>query len=203
MTHTRRPARRGDGSAVVDGWVAIYTLGLPRSIRDRRREEVAGHLADEHGDAVRRGELATLRRRRLLAWVLGIPDDLAWRLTDARAASRSAARWVPASRWSGVLLAVVGIGALGAFGLVVRGLSGGSITATTWPPPAPQAFLLGCLAIGAGTVLAFPWPRLGVALVTLGSIVGFAASPWSWGCYGLALIAVVMRWSETRRAVSA
>ena len=205
MTHTRRPARRGDGSAVVDGWVAFYTLGLPAPMRARRREELAGFLADEGADAVRRGEAATLRRRRLGRWFAGIPDDLLWRLTDARAVARTypTRPWVPLSRWSAVLLASVIIGTTGAFVLVVRGLLEGVIQPAVWASPAPQAFLLACLAIGTGTVAAVPWPRLGAALVSVGAVIGFLVAPWLWGCFGLAVLAVGLRWIEARSSVIA
>ncbi len=91
MTTSRLLGRRGDGSAVVRGWVAVYTLGLPAAIGARRRSEVAGDLADETVDAVRRGETADLRRRRLVRWFAGIPDDLTWRFVDAPELARTVA----------------------------------------------------------------------------------------------------------------
>jgi hypothetical protein len=204
MTTSRLPGRRGDGSAVIHGWVAFYTLGLPAPMRVRRREELAAHLVDERQDAVRHGELAALRRRRLIRWFLGIPDDVLWRLTDARAMGRTypTRGWVPLSRWSAMLLAGVAIGTTGAFVLVIQGLLSGAIRADMWAAPSPQAFLLSCLAIGAGILAAIPWPRFGAVVVAVGAAIGFAVAPWLWGCFGLALLAVGLRWVEARSSLA-
>ena len=204
MRTSRLPGRRGDGSAVIDGWVAFYTLGLPAPMRARRREELAAHLADERQDAIRHSELGALRRRRLVRWFLGIPDDLLWRLTDARAMGRRypSQGWVPLSRWSATLMAGVAIGTTGAFVLVVQGLLAGAIGPTMWAAPSPQAFLLACLAIGAGILAAIPWPRLGAAIVAIGAVIGFAVAPWLWGCFGLALLVVGLRWVEARTSLA-
>jgi hypothetical protein len=201
MTTSRLPRRRGDGSAVVDGWVAVYTLGLPAPMRARRREELSGFLADERADAVRRGEVGTLRRRRLIRWFLGIPDDLLWRLTDARAVARAYPRpaWVPLTRWSGFLLVCVGLGAVAAFVLVAQLLVDGSVAETDWAMPGPLGFLASCLAIAIGTGVAIPWPRAGAVVTTLGALIGFAVAPWLWGCWGLAVIAVVLRLVQADR----
>jgi hypothetical protein len=201
MTTSRRPGRRGDGSAVVDGWVAFYTLGLPGPMRARRREELAGFLADERQDAVRRGEVSGLRRRRLARWAAGIPDDLLWRLTDARAMARGypPPEWVPLTRWSAVLLVSVGVGALAAFILVAQFLLRGSIAPTDWAAPGPIGFLAACLAIAVGIAAAIPWPRAGAAVVALGALVGFVVAPWLWGCWSLAVVAVVLRLVQADR----
>jgi hypothetical protein len=195
MTTWRLPGRRGDGSAVVNGWVAFYTVGLPAPMRARRREELAAFLSDERQDAVRRGELAALRRRRLLRWVMGLPDDLLWRFTDARAAARGypPPDWVPVSRWSGFLLLCVALGAASAFILVMERLVTGSIAPTDWPAPGPLGFLSGCLAVTIGTAAAIPWPRGGAAIVALGVLVGVVVSPWLGGIWSVALVAVGLR----------
>jgi hypothetical protein len=198
MTTSRLPGRRGDGSAVVDGWVAAYTLGLPAAMRRRRREELAAHLADERADAIRRGELHALRRRRLVRWLAGIPDDILWRLTDARAMGRRypGPGWVPLSRWTSMLLGGVAIGAVGGFVLVGSRLLAGEIGPTTWASPAPQVFLVACGAIATGIALAVPWPRAGAGLVAIGALVGVVIAPWLWGCWGMAAIAVALRWQQ-------
>ena len=79
MTTSRLLGRRGDGSAAVSGWVRLYTLGLPPAMRERRRSEVAGDLADETVDAIRRGERRGLLYQRMMRLALGIPADLSWR----------------------------------------------------------------------------------------------------------------------------
>lgn len=197
MATSRLGGRRGDGSAVVRGWVAFYTLGLPAAMKVRRRDEVAGDLADETLDAVRRGEVADLRRRRLLRWVAGIPSDLAWRMLDAPpAAARIRAAlprmaWVPLSRWSLALLAVAGIGAAGALALVLQGLLHGPPAA--WPGWGPYGFIVACALVVVAVVLAVPWPDRASLLGVPTVILGMAAAPWLWGCWFLALFALLLR----------
>jgi hypothetical protein len=183
---------------VIDGWVAMYTLGLPGPMRARRREELAAHLADERADAIRRGELHTLRRRRLVRWLLGIPDDVAWRLSDARELARRYPRpgWVPLTRWTSLLLGGVAIGAVGGFVLVGTRLLAGEIGPTAWPAPAPHGFLIACAAIGTGIAAAVPFPRAGAGLVAVGGLLGLVIAPWLGGCWALAGIAVALRWQQ-------
>ena len=201
MTTSRLPGRRGDGSAVIDGWVALYTLGLPGPMRARRREELSAFLADERQDAVRRGEVAGLRRRRLGRWLLGLPDDLIWRCTDARAMARAypPPPWIPVSRWIGLLLLGVAIVAIGGFILVAERLLAGTLAPTDWPAPGPIGFMAGCLAVAVGTAVAIPWPRAGALVVTIGAIVGAAVSPWLGGIWSLAFVAVGLRLVQVDR----
>ena len=128
MTTSRLQGRRGDGSAVVRGWVAVYTLGLPGGDgAGGAGTEVAGDLADETLDAVRRGETADLRRRRRLRWSpvslttsSGAsptpPSSRAGRV--ARDPARSGCR---CRGFAVVLLAISAIGTAGALALVVQG----------------------------------------------------------------------------------
>jgi hypothetical protein len=200
MTASRLIGRRGDGSAVVRGWVAVYTLGLPAAMRARRRDEVAADLADETVDAVRRGERSGLRRRRLMRWVLGIPDDLAWRFMEAPAAARiiragqPPIAWVPVSRWSLALLAIVAIGAAGGLSIVAVPELTGQARADVWLGWGRYGFAVGCVAVLVAVLASIPWPGRGVAIVLPGVAVGFAAAPWLWGCWLLAVIGVGVRW---------
>jgi hypothetical protein len=62
-------------------WVHLYTAGLPPRIRDDRRAEIESDLWEQSRFAARQGfghvafALAVWTR-----WLLGIPDDLAWRV---------------------------------------------------------------------------------------------------------------------------
>jgi hypothetical protein len=193
--------RRGDGSAVVRGWVWIYTLGLPGAMRGRRRLEVAGDLADEALDAVRRGSTAGLRRRRLFRWALGLPDDVLWRVTDARDAARryrTDEAWTPPNRWSLSLLAMVAIGTSGGFALVAVPYVVGPTEPALWPGWGPAGFLIAAGIELIAIVVAVPWPRRGVVLATLGACIGFAATPWLWGCWAMCVLAVSVRWYQAR-----
>lgn len=197
----RRPGwRRDDGAAVVRGWVATYTFGLPVEMRRRRRDEVAADLADEALDAIRRREQGTLVRRRLTRLVLGIPADLAWRLFDAPARARDdrvAAIWAPLSRWSLALIAIVAVGTTGALMIVTIPIVTGVAPSNTWTGWGPVGFGIGCGAVLAGILGSVVWPRRGAALVIPGAVVGFAAAPMLWGCWLLTVIAVIVRWYET------
>lgn len=196
-----RPAwRRDDGAAVVRGWVATYTFGLPVEMRRRRRDEVAADLADEALDAIRRREQGTLVRRRVLRLVRGIPADLAWRLFDAPERARDyrvAGIWTPLSRWSLALVAVVAIGTTGALMIVTIPIVTGSAPSSTWSGWGPVGFGIGCGAVLAGILASVVWPRRGAALVIPGAVLGFVAAPMLWGCWLLTVIAVIVRWYET------
>jgi hypothetical protein len=191
---------------VVRGWVAVYTLGLPAAIGARRRMEVAGDLADETLDAVRRGETADLRRRRLVRWLVGIPDDMTWRFVDAPALARGSRGdgrsevWVPLSRISLLLLAISAIGAAGALAIVAQGVLSGRSTAETWQGWGPYGFMVAASLVLVAVLLAVPWPRRGLGAGVLGFVVGMAAAPWLWGCWSLVLIALVVRWYQANDA---
>ena len=63
--------------AAVRGWTRAYTLGLPPSIRERRRAEVDSDLWECQADAAAVLPLQILRRL-----LLGIVDDLWWRVEE-------------------------------------------------------------------------------------------------------------------------
>ncbi|MGK2849591.1 MAG: hypothetical protein ACSLFN_01555 [Candidatus Limnocylindrales bacterium] len=199
MAVTSRNRRQGDGSAVVRGWVALYTVGLPAAIRMRRRDELDGDLADEALDAVRRGRQATLRRQRVVRVVAGIPADLQWRFIDAPAMARDQRTeevWAPLTRWSAALIAIVIVGAVGALAIVTLPQLTGQARSADWSGWGPAGFTFGCLAALAGVLTSIRWPARGAAIVLPGIVVGSLASPWLWGCWFLALIAVGVRWYQ-------
>lgn len=206
MATSRLQGRRGDGSAVVRGWVAIYTLGLPAVLRERRRGEVAGDLADETLDAVRRGETTGLRRRRLERWFIGIPDDVVWRLVDAPADARAlrhsvgSAPWTPVSRLALVLLAIAAIGAGGGLSIMIGTIIEGRRTADTWFGWGPYGFIVACSLVLLAVLLSVPWPRRGLAVGLVGVALGMAAAPWIAGCWLVALFALALRWYQANTA---
>ena len=68
------------GSTLVRRWVALYTRGLPPSIRDRRRAEIESDLWAHADEAAALGRApAALDIEMLLRLVMGVPADLAWR----------------------------------------------------------------------------------------------------------------------------
>lgn len=199
MAATSRHRRQGDGSAVVRTWVAIYTAGLPAAMRQRRRDELDGDLADEALDAVRRGRQASLRGQRIVRVVAGAPADLVWRFVDAPAMARDHRRrdtWAPLTRWSASLITIVVIGAVGALAIVTVPQLTGEARATDWSGWGPIGFAIGCLAAVIGVLTSVRWPGRGIAIVLPGVAIGAVASPWLWGCWFLALIAVGVRWYQ-------
>lgn len=181
------------------GWVAIYTFGLPRPMRARRRDEIAADLADELADAIRRGTSRQLFRRRISLLLRGIPDDLTWRFIDApafAAAYRRPAVWVPLSRWSLMLSAVVAIGAAGALAIVTVPIVTGQATPDAWTGWGPLGFAIGCAGVLAGILASVPWPRRGALVLLAGAVVGLVAAPLLWGPWLLASVAVGVRCYE-------
>ena len=204
MHAPRRSWRRGDGSAVVRGWVAVYTLGLPAALRSRRRDEVAADLADERVDAVRRGSQRSLFGQRLIRLIRGIPDDLAWRFVDAPRMAvdyRVATTWVPLDRWSLALSSIVAIGSAGALAIVTVPAITGQTRPDTWVGWGPVGFTIGAVAVLIGILVSVPWPRRGALIMLPGVVVGLAAAPLLWGCWFLALIAVAVRWYQAQSAI--
>ena len=66
--------------ALVRAWTRLYTWRLPQSLRESRRAEIESDLWESCHDAGPRLSPAVQVIVRLL---LGIPDDLQWRMTHA------------------------------------------------------------------------------------------------------------------------
>ena len=65
----------------VRAWVRLYTAGLPSGLRDDRREEVDGDLWEQVHDAeTGQRDGPPLATHLMLRMLLGLPDDLLWRL---------------------------------------------------------------------------------------------------------------------------
>jgi hypothetical protein len=193
---SRLLGRRGDGSAAVRGWVAFYTLGLPRPMRERRRSEVAGDLADETLDAIRHGDQSILFRQRLVRLLVGIPADLAWRFVDAPAAARQLygpAPWVPLTRWTLALTGSVAMLAGGGLAIVTLPALTGQVRPDLWPGWGPIGFAIGSAVVLAGVLGSVVWPRLGALVIVPGALIGLVAAPWLWGSWLLAVIAGAAR----------
>ena len=69
----------------VRAWVRLYTAGLPPGLRDSRREEIDADLWEQAHDAdtgLRKGP--PLATHLLFRMLLGVPDDMMWRLAHIR-----------------------------------------------------------------------------------------------------------------------
>jgi len=66
-------------SALVRGWTWLYTCRLPDELRDTRRLEIESDLWESRRDAAGAPDVRVAAQL-LFRLVLGIPDDLQWRL---------------------------------------------------------------------------------------------------------------------------
>ena len=73
------PMRRS--TRLVRGWVHVYTAGLQPAVREARREEIEADLWEQTKEAamLERSQ-SGLSSHVLLRWLLGIPDDVVWRI---------------------------------------------------------------------------------------------------------------------------
>ena len=117
--------------ALARAWVRLYTSGMPPDLRDARRAEVDADLWEHQKDASDNGDpRATTAAEILLRTILGIPDDMGWRLESINAQRVAAidgrigtmAISVRQMRWMG-LCALLG-GALMAGGNLVDAVLG-------------------------------------------------------------------------------
>jgi TonB family protein len=88
--------------ACVRGWTRLYTWRLPPAVREARREEIESDLWESsHDDGMTQAEIAIQMVRRLM---LGIPDDLAWRVGQLKVTTCLPLRSVMAAAVLGILL---------------------------------------------------------------------------------------------------
>jgi hypothetical protein len=74
------------GSALARAWIRLYTLGLPRELRDARGEEIAADMLEQERDGRDSGASpAATAVNILLRAVLGVADDLSWRVEALQA----------------------------------------------------------------------------------------------------------------------
>jgi hypothetical protein len=196
----RRTIARDHGAALVRGWVALYTFGLPGVVRARRRAEIDADLAEETLDAVRHATVEGLAGRRVIRLLMGLPADLAWRLLDAPAMAadlRIDAPWVPPTRWTLIGLGVAAIGTAGALTLVAGALLDTSARSDPWIGWGPYGFAAACVAALVAVVVAIPSPSRAMMVVVPAAALGTIAAPWFVGPWLLVVIAVGARWYES------
>jgi hypothetical protein len=169
--------------APVRWWIRLYTVGLPRGIRDERRAELESDLWEEWCRGVELGLGAVAVARSVWTrWLLGIPDDIAWRIELIRMRSRPAAtsRVRLAGLTAGVVLAV-------ALVLVVVIVNTIQYNEGTQPSGAAASILLflalavaltGIATAARGFMVMRSRRAEGVLLVVGGSIV--AGLAWYW-----------------------
>lgn len=73
-------------AALTRLWVRAYTSGMPPDLRELRRAEIEADLWEHRHDALREGwSPMALPLEIVLRALLGIPDDVGWRLESMRA----------------------------------------------------------------------------------------------------------------------
>ena len=98
-------------SAVVRGWVDLYTRGLPADARAARRNEIADDLWCQHTEAAAAGRSArSLDADLFIRLLFGMPADVSWRLAYRRAPTPSSLETSSSmsTRTLGVLAIVAG-----------------------------------------------------------------------------------------------
>ena len=72
-------------TGIVRAWVRLYTAGLRPGLRDARREEIDADLWEQaHDEETGLRDGPPLATHLLLRMLLGVPDDLMWRLAHIR-----------------------------------------------------------------------------------------------------------------------
>jgi len=177
-------------------WVALYTLGLPRELRNGRRAEIDSDLWEHQRTAEfleqRQGETSLQLLTRL---VLGVPSDVTWRLETGR--SDRSERSISVNE-SGTMRSLVVVGVVVALFLVVTGI-GAVVDALVQEDLASGQAGFGVIsvlagaAVGSGLLTSRRNPLLGIGLVAAGAIT--VAAAWYWMLVitipvGIAMVAI-------------
>lgn len=178
-------------TASCRSWTSVYTLGLPRAVRERRSAEIESDLWEQQTAAGAERESPVDTGFEILARVLlGIPADVTWRVAAGRANAPSNAKDQGARTMFTKLLAslatVFTVFAGAWFIFVAIGRSADSAEGFAVP-------LLGAgLALLAGGVAAFWSVRIGTALVAAGALTIVFLFPWMAGMtLPLALVVIL------------
>ena len=96
--------------AAVRAWTSIYTLGLPARLADARRAEIESDLWESCHDVSLDAQLP-VGLHVLVRLVLGLPDDLGWRMDHAQLAGTPFLR--------GIAVGLVTAAAIGALWMAI------------------------------------------------------------------------------------
>ena len=168
---------------LIRAWVRLYTAGLALPTKNRRRLEIESDLWDQRQDVSNDGRSQRdFTAQILLRWLLGVPSDLAWRVTQVRermpgrAGIKDAAIDITEA-WKRFL----SIGTILAAFYLFLGLG----TLLGRDDPYGVVRLNGLIPVGfaaltaAGLWLCWMRPRIGVVLALLGAIPAAAMTVWS------------------------
>ena len=123
-------------AALVRGWAALYTWGMPADLRDARRAEIESDLWECQQAEASNPRLPLQIAARLL---LGMHDDLAWRGEQRRPPRRAAqVTWALAAAMTGAAVyAFIWIGRAQSLPVPPPLVRAAVFTAAPPPPPPP------------------------------------------------------------------
>jgi hypothetical protein len=162
-------------TALVRGWVRLYTSRLPAELRDARRDEVDDDLWCENEEALATGcSVRSIGADRVLRLLFGIPADISWRLEQRH---RDRVRPLPRSL-SASTRVVASLSIVGGSALAVASIIWGMFDATS-PVAIPGRLLFAAgffaLAIAIwGLVIRYN-DRMAGGVVLLGVIGGIGS----------------------------
>jgi hypothetical protein len=196
-------------TALVRGWVDLYTRGLPAVLRAARRDEVDDDLWCQHEEAALLGRSAgSLSREMVLRLLLGMPADISWRVSHGGHAPKVERSSSMSTRIIGSLGVIAGAGFTY---LLARAITtpGDAMWNGTYAWIAVVAFLAGGLAfVGAAIGLTWrfqdelrPLGVIGGLVAGLSTLVGMVANDAPAVLLGLPIGSAMLAWDLGRAGI--
>jgi len=174
--------------ALVRAWVRVYTSGMPLDLRDARRAEVDSDLWEHDHDARAHGVSRAMTAIDILVrTLLGVPDDIGWRLDawqERRAAPDRRVGTMPISvkhvRWMGLCGVLSGVLWVGVLGFEDLGRVDSSATAWHYGGPVGYLILSGAAVALLCLMLATPgfYTQQRTQLRMTGAVLGPESARW-------------------------
>ncbi|HLG57908.1 MAG TPA: hypothetical protein VI485_21360 [Vicinamibacterales bacterium] len=126
----------GAATALVLGWTRLYTWRMPTDVRAARLAEIESDLWESTQDPVTRGDLHPAAHV-LLRLLVGVPDDVRWRVAQAPAVRGSLRVFALTATMAVLLGALFVLDVMRAAQLPVPPSAFHFVAAPAPPPPAP------------------------------------------------------------------
>lgn len=161
--------------ACVRGWTGLYTSGLSPAFRDTRRAEIESDLWEFQHDAAGEGGLGGALQI-FLRLLIGIPDDVGWRVDQAAAGGIAQGSIVMGGRVAGFALVLCAVWVIGADASRIRTPLAAQSPAPAGGGPAFEAASIKPNKSGDGRIFLIPQPggRLTGSNVTAAMLIRFA-----------------------------
>lgn len=196
-------------TALVRGWVDLYTRGLPADVRAARRDVVDDDLWCQHEEAEALGRSPrSLAGEILLRLFLGMPADLSWRVSHGGRASKVERSSSMSTRIIGSLGVIAGAGFTY---LLARAITtpGDAMWNGTDAWITIVAFLAAGMAfVGAaiGLIWRFqddlrPLGAIGGLVLALSTVVGVVANDVPVALLGLPIGSAMLAWDLSRAGI--